>query len=581
MGICVVITTAAATTGPASGPLPTSSTPIMCVMRYLKNITTYLVLCLITQNAFSQDVPLRLNISHLYNKAIIRFEIKEGWKLYGPSAGSTGKPLSINVTKTSNIKNYRIYFPLEQKGSEVGDDSSYYQRSVEIPLLVEPEDISKPVGFTVVVEASACGDECTLMEQELSYEFMIDHELHEEVPWGNILAMCMFSIVGGIMLNFMPCVLPVLSLKIISIIKKGGKKAHEIRYHLLSIVSGILFIFIINAFIIAILRHLGQFAGWGMHFQNKYFLIFLIAAIVLFANSLFGVFAISLPRFISDRVNNLFNGIGGYLSDFLYGAFGTLLATSCTAPILSTSLVFTLSQSAYVVFCIYLCIGLGMAFPYLLLLISPRLMNIIPKPGPWMVKVKKFFAAMMMLTAIWLMPVLQRHIGWSGIATFIIVLIVLILLISSKRTDKRYLAIAVFLTLAIILLIPRDDVVIKDVSKHWKQFSLERLNKYVSQGRVVLVDITADWCLTCKYNENRVFTDDFLEMLKNEKGVILLKGDYTLKSKEISKFLALNNKLGVPCNILYTPCNKAGIHFSELLAKQEIIDALEQDKGCK
>ncbi|MDZ5762569.1 DsdD family thiol:disulfide interchange protein DsbD precursor [Candidatus Cyrtobacter comes] len=543
------------------------------------------------QNASSQEQsaqnPLVLSIDHLYNKAIVKFKIKEGWKLHGPSKSSIGKPLLINVIKTFNIKNYRIYFPLEQKGVDESSGNAtnyyFYQNFVEIPLLIEPEDISKPVSFKIAVEASACGEECVLMDQELSYEFIVDNvdEFKEELHLANILAMCMFSIIGGVMLNFMPCVLPVLSLKIISIIKKSGKKAREIRYHLLGIISGILFIFIINALIIAILRHAGQFAGWGMHFQNKYFLIFLISSIVLFANSLLGVFPINLPPFIGNRIDNLFHSTGGYLSDFLYGVFGTLLATSCTAPILSTSLVFTLSQNIYVIFCIYLCIGLGMAFPYLLLFISPSLIKLIPKPGPWMIKIKKFFAILMLLTAIWLIPVLQRHIGWGGIATFVALLSIITLLTSSKRTDKRYLVSAAFFIFTIALVVPREDVDTKISNKYWQEFSLESLNKNITKGKTVLVDITADWCLTCKYNSNRVFTDDFLKMLKEERGVILLRGDYTLKSKEISKFLALNNKLGVPCNILYTPCNKTGVYFSELLAKQEILDELEKSKKCE
>ncbi len=533
------------------------------------------------QNIFEKvkevEKPISVGIKHFSNKAIISFKIQNGWKLYGPSIGDIGKQLSIEISKSFNIKNYRFYYPTENKSdiSEQQLSCYYYENAINISLLIEPEDINKAVEFTLVIEGSACNGVCILINEELNYKFLIDKIADtSDIPQikHNILAMGIFGLIGGILLNFMPCVLPVLSLKIVSMVKKSGKNKYEIRMHSLGIISGILFIFLINAFVVALMRDAGKFAGWGMHFQSKYFLMFLIVAVTFFANSLYGLFQIQLPHTISNKIDKILNVRYKYVGDFLYGAFGTLLATSCTAPVLSTSVIFALSQDSHIIFLIYMCIGIGMSFPYIMLLISPKLIKILPKPGPWMIKIKKFFAILMLLTAMWLIPVLQKHIGWQGTIAFILLLALLILSFSLKGNRYKLLAIPFVL----IFFLPQndDDQVLQD--KYWQKFSIEKLNKNLDQGKSVLVDITADWCVTCKYNAASVFTVEFLEYL-HQKGVVLLQGDYTLKSDEIAKFLEKNDQLGVPCNIFYSPSARDGIHLSELLSKQELVDILEKN----
>lgn len=352
------------------------------------------------------------------------------------------------------------------------------------------------------------------------------------VPEINLLYIAAVAFLGGLILNLMPCVLPVLSLKILSVVSHGGKDSRRaIARNFGASAAGIVFSFWILAGFLGVLKSAGQAIGWGIQFQHPAFLIFLIISLLLFAVNLWGVFEIPLPRFIARSIPAKHEHEPTLLGHFLSGAFATLLATPCTAPFLGTAVGFALAQNTLGIFLVFTMIGLGLAFPYLLLAVSPRLFRRMPKPGAWMVTLKKVMALALGLTAVWLITVLF----------------------------------SVSFTPAL------DD--------GWQPFDEAMIAPAIAEGKIVVVDVTADWCLTCKANKKFVLEqDDIVDALSGPE-ILLLQADWTRRDEKISAYLQRHGRYGIPFDVVYGPNKPDGILLPELLSKKAITDALTDAAG--
>lgn len=354
---------------------------------------------------------------------------------------------------------------------------------------------------------------------------------------GLSIGIILSALLGGLILNLMPCVLPVLSLKVLSVLSHGGAKTdsaskHKVFVHFMASAAGIISSFWLMAGGLTALKLAGQSIGWGIQFQHTGFLVFLIVIILAFALNMWGLYEIPLPRFIAHRVGRRRDDIEPTVTgDFLTGAFATLLATPCTAPFLGTAVGFALAGSVANIFTIFTFLGLGLAAPYILLALMPGLFKYLPKPGVWMLKLRRVLAIALLATAVWLGSTLYT--------------------VNTQPT----------------------------LDAGWQTFDQSLIEPAVADGKVVFVDITADWCLTCKANKRLVIDTDEVISALNQPHIVRLQGDWTQQDEVIATFLKSYGKFGIPFNIVYGPGAPDGIVLPELLSKRAVLDALVTAAG--
>ena len=368
---------------------------------------------------------------------------------------------------------------------------------------------------------------------------------------------------GGLILNLMPCVLPVIAIKMLSITKHldGGKV--RIRRIGLSFSAGIIFSFLVLSCILIIFRVLGEELGWGFQFQYPSFIIGMSAIIFVLALSQFGVFTFRVPSV------NRFPNEEEYIGSFFSGFLATILSTPCTAPLLGTAIGFAFTQSALIATIFFFFIGLGMACPHVLLALFPKWYKLVPKPGEWMERFKQAMAFLLMATVVWLLWVLGRQVGVDSISSMLCFLLCMSICCwlfglpgRMQSTRKRRLIwlisslISTFGYLVFVRPILASDVKEfgasmgnEDIS--WIAFSNEELNSRVSSGQNIFVNFTADWCITCKINEQTLLGRANVANLFASYDVALMRADWTNRNEKITKMLYSLGRSGVPAYVLF------------------------------
>ena len=397
-----------------------------------------------------------------------------------------------------------------------------------------------------------------------------------------LFLMIFVAMFGGLILNIMPCVLPVLSLKIISLIKHGQSSKAEIRYNFFAITLGILTSFICFAIIAIIIKLSGSYLGWGLQFQNKYFLLFVITLLVLFIGSLLEWLIISFDNLSVNLLHQKINHQKNiFIANFLSGVLAVLLATPCSAPILGSALSFAITQNYFILAIITISIGIGFAMPYILILMFPKLISFLPKPGVWMKQVKNMMISLLIIAIIWLAHILATSIGYLPVLVILLLNLILLLLIKNRHKISKILNF-ILINLVIIGLLSvvyLNNHGISKIEKSnngdiWQEFNEEDIEKYVMQGRVVLIDITADWCITCKINKITVLENKEIINLIKQKKIIAMRGDITISNPKIMTFLAKHKRFAIPFNIVYGPNAKEGLILSEILNKDRLVDLI-------
>lgn len=396
----------------------------------------------------------------------------------------------------------------------------------------------------------------------------------------------LFAWLGGLILNVMPCVLPVLSIKLLGVIRHGsGETSWHVRLSFLSAAIGIVVSFMVLATVVVVLKNAGMAVGWGFHFQQPYFLVVMVLILTLFAQNMWGLFEIKLPMALQDRVGRAGIHHQGLAGHFLSGALATILATPCTAPFLGTAVGFALSRGPFEIFSTFLAMSLGMATPYLLVTWRPQWVMHLPKSGNWMVAVKALMGILLVLTAAWLIWVLSGQLGAAAarvMAAWVVALTIFQIPGFVSRNFLKRLLVG-FVMLNIITLPSFFPAVApkKQEEIGWQAFDESRIAPLVAEGKVVLVDVTADWCLTCKFNEINVLHDDEVRARLSDGGIVAMRADWTSRNPEILQYLQAHGRLGIPFNIVYGPAHPEGIVLSELLTKSALFEALEKASGTK
>ena len=379
------------------------------------------------------------------------------------------------------------------------------------------------------------------------------------------------SIIGGLILNLMPCVFPVLSLKLLSFLNYKEKKFYEIRKSFFITASGIIISFLLLSFVLIFLKLSGKSIGWGMQFQHPFFLMFLSLVLFLFSLNLLGFFEIHLPYYFNKLLPT--HDKSNY-SNFFNGFFATLLATPCSAPFVSTAVSAAFTQSITVMIGIFFFMGLGMSSPYIIAGIFPQSVTLLPKPGKWMIRIKYFLALLLFGTLIWITMILLNHFNYL----FIIINIILgtIILISLKFF--RHLRLSI-ITISIIFyfslnLIPQIKINDYKFNDEWLDLTKINIDSLINKN-IVFLDITADWCATCQFNKYNVVDSKLIQKIFKENEIIKVRGDWTKPNEKIQEYLNKYNRYGIPFNILYNKDFPNGIILSELLTQSEIIKKIE------
>jgi thiol:disulfide interchange protein DsbD len=405
----------------------------------------------------------------------------------------------------------------------------------------------------------------------------------------------LFGFLGGLILNLMPCVLPVISLKIFGFIQHAGQDRRAILRSGLAFVAGIFAWFVGLALLLIGLKSAGREITWAFQFTNPYFVVAMSAVVLVFALNLFGVFEISLPQFASRGALG-WTAKEGDAGSFFQGVFATVLATPCTAPFLGTALGFAFTQSGWTILLMFLAIAAGMASPYFLLSAQPAWLRLLPKPGAWMVHVKQLMGFLLLATLLFLLAVLGAERGVEAIIWTCCFLLALSLacwmkgafLVPTASPAARLISIVLALGLvagAGYYFIGEKFAAAKTVSAEtqtvggWKPFTPQLLESELKQGRAVFVDFTAAWCLTCKFNEANVLESAPVREAFERRGITKIKADWTNADPAITKILKQFGRPGVPMYVLYLGNHAEPILFPELLTKNLILEKLETVSG--
>ena len=408
----------------------------------------------------------------------------------------------------------------------------------------------------------------------------------DEAPGPSLIAMLGIALLGGLILNLMPCVLPVLSLKFISVVSQGGRAPGAVRAGFLATAAGIIVSFLVIAGALIAVKSAGRTIGWGIQFQEPAFIAAMAVLVTIFACHLAGLFEVPLPRFIARAAEGRAGPDESLAGHFVTGAFATLLATPCSAPFLGTAVGFALASGAVAMLGIFLALGVGLALPYLLIAAVPRLATRMPRPGKWMLWLKQAMAVPLAATAIWLVSILAAQVGplAAVVTALLLVAIAGLLAVRDRLPETRrglVFPVAALVGLAAVAL---PDVIAAQVKRGgsradeiiaWKAFDRNQIRSLVSQGKTVFVDVTADWCLTCQANKRFVLSrDDVAKRLNSP--TISMKADWTRPDAEIGAYLASYGRYGIPFNIVYGPSAPGGIVLPELLTPENVAGALSK-----
>ena len=510
--------------------------------------------------------------------------------------GRVGSDLRLKIT-SATLANYPAvdFFPLPDEGTVVGHPTVGSRNKNEIVLRIPIESSGKNLSSIagVVVFSQKPNGEDRAAWQITTASIA---STARPAPARGFLTFLLFGFIGGMILNLMPCVLPVISLKIFGFIQQAGQSRQKILRSGIAFTLGIFMWFIALALLLIALKAAGRDVTWGgFQFTNPYFVLVLSVIVVVFALNLFGVFEISLPQRFSRGLLSTSERKDD-LGSFFQGVFATVLATPCTAPFLGTALGFAFSQSATIILAIFIAIAAGMSAPYLLLSAQPAWLRFLPRPGAWMVHVKQFMGFLLLATLLFLLYVLGAQRGLEGAiwaSCFLLVTSVACwmkgaFLSPTASATKRGIVLVsmLMLVLASGVYFIGDKFYSANVASagsqlrgDWQGFTPQRLQTELEQGHTVFVDFTAAWCLTCKFNEASVLESQDVREAFQHRGIVKMKADWTNGDPVITKLLQQFGRPGVPLYVLYPGKNEEPIVFPELLTKSMILEKLETVGG--
>jgi thiol:disulfide interchange protein len=420
-----------------------------------------------------------------------------------------------------------------------------------------------------------------------SHSYQVDFPIGGGHVSTALFAVILSAFFGGLLLNLMPCVFPVLSLKVMSLLKISGQEKSRVRKLGLAYTAGILVSFWVLISALLVFRYTGQQIGWGFQLQSPRFVLVLASILFAFALNLLGMFEIT-GSFMG--AGNTLANKEGLTGSFFTGVLATLVATPCTAPFMGSAVGFALTQTPAVVFLIFTSLALGLSAPYLLVSYFPRLGSFLPKPGMWMETFKELMAFLIFGTVIWLAWVLQIQTSATGLVIlmsgFVGIGFAVWLFRRGKAEAYTWLGVLIGILSvfsACLALRPATSASNLAMSHegglNWEKFSPEKVAEYQAKGEPVFVDFTAAWCVSCQVNELLVFQSDAVKDKLKALGFHLMKADWTNEDPVITKTLASFNRNGVPFYLIYGKGkNTPAVQLPEVINAGLVLNELEKIK---
>ena len=419
--------------------------------------------------------------------------------------------------------------------------------------------------------------EVVLKDVNHNFEHLLSAQITKDISnskMNTFIFYILISLLAGLILNVMPCVFPILSIKLMSVFTVDQGTA---RVSFLTVALGIVSSFFLLGICFLVLQYFNFSIAWGMQFQKPYFLIFITLIIFLFMMNMFGQFQINLPQNFS---NIAFAGLGNksFFKDFFNGFFATLMATPCSAPFVGTAITAAFTQNYITGMSIFLFMGIGMASPYLLIALFPKLVNFLPKPGIWMIYVKYFLGLLLLATVVWLSNILLNFFN----IYFLVISLFVLLVITYRRKFPLFkntitIASIIFIFFSTSLQIFQQHSSSGE-EKDWVSFFTVDIDQLVAQDKIIFLDITADWCATCQFNKINVLNSDNIIKQFKDNSVTLIRADWTKPNERVNLFLEKYDRFGIPFNAFFSKKFPDGILLSELLSEKEIVNAINKIK---
>ncbi|MBL8081482.1 MAG: thioredoxin family protein [Candidatus Obscuribacter sp.] len=575
-----------------------------------------------------------------------------GWHTYYKIPGDSGMPTSVKWTLPAGFTVSDLIWPKPLKFEEGGLTTYGYKDQAFLAVdVTAPADLK--VGTELTLQANvkwlSCKEVCLPGKAELNLSLPVASENHKDFPGaekalfetlGNgftgdikeisagsgaaatsssisvlntdfktvkntdasMVTILLSAFVGGLILNIMPCVLPVIAIKVMSFLEQASEKPARVKLLGLVFSLGIISSFMVLALLVALVKSAGQSVGWGFLFQYPLFVLSMAAVVLLFSLSLFGLFYVNLALG-QDGLNKLSSG-EGLVGTFFKGVLATVLSTPCTAPFLGTALGFAFAQSDLVVAGIFFVAGLGMASPYLLLTLNPEWLRFLPRPGAWMDKFKQSLGFVLLATVVWLDYVLASQVGplaimwinyWLvGLAfcAWIVAGFTDLTSDTARKTRVYGTASLVFALISYACIFSQPEVMlalsgaaqakaepVKGTAGEldWQPFSFALLDKELAASKTVFLDFTANWCLTCKVNESTVINTEAVRNKLKALNATTIKADWTSQDPDITKLLKKFGRSGVPLYVVF-PAGKADqpIILPEVITVDLVLEKLNQ-----
>ncbi len=570
----------------------------------------------------------------------VTLALEEGWHTFDlkPHATQISNPTSLELTATPNLRPLGDAFVSTHPPESLKQDFDDITESVHHGIVtwtrnfevIEPGDYGvageieyqicktscmplKSVAFSLGIAQQA--DDITAAsatttsfipksQSSMVANDPLDFEFETPEQSGSLLGYLISAFFGGLILNIMPCVLPVLAIKIMSFVQQAGENRSRVLLLNICYSLGVLGVFLVLATLAVTLK-----MGWGGLFQKPEFNLAMIAIVFAMGLSMLGVFEIPIPGMVGSASGHHREGLPGA---FMTGIFATLLATPCSGPLMTPTLAWSVKQAPSVVFLVWGVMGLGMASPYLMVGLFPNTIRFLPKPGMWMVRFKEFSGFALLIAAVWLMTSLEQEVL---IATLIMLLALAFALWmigtlyghsspASRKMSVRALALLVLIAggmygwsqyeMGIQLADARrnaakellantkstDAETVPSDGGHelpWQPFSGERLTELLREGKPVLVDFTADWCLICKTNEKVALNTQNTSQFVKKHGITPLYADYTREDAEIKQWLEKFNSISVPLTVIFPADDpQHPIIVDGLFSEAELISHLQK-----
>jgi len=517
-------------------------------------------------------VPEKANINTTFNK-LQPSERFEEWLLKVPDVtlpilgSQTKKFLEIRFSYNDQIKN--VYFFSDNQNLILHSGKQVLIKEennwlLKIPLQSEDLKISSAEGVIKINNESYLikSDVTRNPEKELSM---------------SILQAIIFAFVGGIILNLMPCVFPIISLKILSFVSMGGSSRSKIRTHSLLFCMGVIISFLLIALSLLVLKSAGNSVGWGFQLQSP--VIVGILSILMFVIGLILLMNIDIGTSMT-KLGKIGMNETKYSSSFLTGILAVVVASPCTAPFMGAAIGYALIQPSFVTLPIFISLGIGFALPYLVLSYKPELVEALPSSGTWMVKLKEFFAFPMFATALWLLWVFSLQTSTNALIELLLVLLLISLLMwFIINTSKKIIKIILVLMLSSLFIVQVKNLTNVKVkpnkeNKNVLIWTKDIENDLRSENKAYLINYTAAWCITCQANDKVALSRPNVKKFLKENNIEYIVADWTNKNEDILDALNIYGRSGVPLYIYWKPGMQKSEILPAILSEKIILDAL-------